>query len=50
MGLLFIYIGYLLLEGKKVNKWLSVSLIVIGVLAMLYHAHIWYNENNKKNY
>lgn len=47
MGIFFSYIGYLLLEGKKVNKWLAISLIVIGILAILYHSHLWYSENKK---
>lgn len=44
MGIFFTYIGYLLIEGKKVDKWISISLIVIGVLAVLYHGHIWYSD------
>jgi hypothetical protein len=42
MGLLFIYLGYLIIEEKKVNKWLAITIIVLGVLAALYHAHLWY--------
>ena len=47
MGIFFTYIGYLLIEGKKVNRWLSISLIVIGVLAALYHTHLWYSEKKE---
>lgn len=46
MGIFLSYIGYLLIEGKKVNKWLSISLIVIGILAVLYHSHLWYIKKN----
>ena len=42
MGIFFTYVGYLLIEGKKVNKWIAILLIVIGVLAALYHSHLWY--------
>ena len=49
MGLLFSYIGYLLIEGKKVDKWLAISLVTIGVLAILYHSHLWYVKSQKKN-
>jgi hypothetical protein len=45
MGLFFIYLGYLIIEGKKVDKWIAISLVVIGVLAALYHSHLWYSEN-----
>lgn len=44
IGLLLLYVGYLLIEGKKVNKWVAITLIVIGVLAILYHAHLWYYD------
>jgi disulfide bond formation protein DsbB len=47
MGILFTYIGYLIIEGKKVNKWIAILLIVIGILAALYHSHLWYNENKQ---
>jgi hypothetical protein len=50
MGIFFIYVGYLLIEGKKINKWVSISFIVIGVLAAIYHAHLWYlSVKEKKN-
>ena len=45
MGIFFAYIGYLTIEGKKINKWIAISLIVIGVLAALYHSHLWYSSN-----
>jgi hypothetical protein len=46
MGIFFAYVGYLLIEGKKVNKWIAITLIVIGVLASLYHSHLWYSKKN----
>ena len=47
MGLFFAYIGYLLIEGKKINKWISIALVVIGVLAIMYHSHLWYVKYKK---
>lgn len=44
MGIFFSYVGYLIIEGKKVNKWIAISLIVIGILALLYHSHLWYSK------
>ena len=37
-----------ILMGKKVDKWIAISLVVIGVLAALYHSHLWYNENKQQ--
>jgi hypothetical protein len=44
IGLLLIYIAYLILEKKTINKYIAILLIVIGVIAIFYHAHIWYIE------
>lgn len=44
MGAFFTYVGYLLIEGKKVNKWIAILLVIIGVLAALYHSHLWYSK------
>lgn len=49
MGIFFTYIGYLIIEGKKVNKWIAISLVIIGILAALYHSHLWYSENKEQN-
>jgi hypothetical protein len=46
-GLFFIYLGYLIQEGKPVNKFIGTALIVMGATMMLYHAHLWYYESNK---
>lgn len=45
LGIFYIYLGYLILEQKQIlNKYYGVVLIVLGVLAFLYHSHLWYNE------
>ena len=41
MGIFFLYLGYLIVEGKKLDKWLGILLLLIGVIAALYHVHIW---------
>jgi hypothetical protein len=46
-GLFFIYIGYLIQEGKSVNKFIGTGLIVMGSLMMLYHAHLWFYESSR---
>lgn len=53
IGLYLVYVGWVLYDKKKLDKFTPIVLIVIGVLAFLYHAHIWITEmdtkNNKKN-
>jgi hypothetical protein len=46
-GLFFIYLGYLIQEGKPVNKFIGTGLIVMGSLMMLYHAHLWFYESSE---
>lgn len=48
-GLLFLYLAYLIIEKKSINKWIGVILAITGVLMMLYHAHIWMVEAGKKD-
>jgi hypothetical protein len=48
IGLFFIYVGGVLLSGKKLPQAIYVTLIVLGVLALAYHAHIWYVERKKE--
>jgi len=46
MGLFFVYVGYSILLFKRLPQYISVSVIVLGVLAILYHVHIWYYALN----
>ena len=48
MGLFFIYVGYSMLINIKLPQYINVSVIVLGVLAILYHAHIWIVEATQK--
>ena len=44
MGLYFLYLGYQLLDSRRMD---GVALLIIGALATLYHAHIWYDHSVK---
>ena len=44
MGIFFVYVEYAILLHKRMPPYISVSVIVLGVLAFLYHAHLWYNS------
>jgi len=46
IGLLLMYSGYLSLHNNKLSKNVSVLLIVLGVIAVLYHGHLWYVHND----
>jgi hypothetical protein len=47
IGVLLIYISYLIIEHKSIDKWLGILLFVIGLFGALYHIHIWYVERNE---
>ena len=50
-GLLLLYIGYEGLSTGKISKNMSLILVVVGVLAAAYHAHLWYyNSKHKKKH
>lgn len=45
-GLFLLYLGYLAIEQKPINKWIGILLAITGVIMILYHAHIWLVEAN----
>ena len=49
LGLYFCVVGYMMLNGHKIHKVVSLSFIVMGVLMLLYHAHLWYDSANNKH-
>ena len=51
MGLFFIYVGYSVLVRKQLAPYISVSVVVLGALAILYHSHLWYidGQRDRKN-
>ena len=48
MGLFFIYVGYELIMKQKIGVPVALTLVVLGALAGLYHAHLWYNSARHK--
>lgn len=44
LGLYFCVVGYMMLNNYKLHQVIALSFIVMGVLMMLYHAHLWYNS------
>lgn len=47
-GLLLLYIGYEGVTTGKISRNMSLILIVLGVLAALYHAHLWFYESHEE--
>lgn len=47
IGILLVYVAYLIIEKKQINKWLGIVLLLIGLIGALYHAHIWYVERKE---
>ena len=41
MGLFFVYVGYELIMNKKLPVYASLTIVVLGALAFLYHLHLW---------
>ncbi len=46
-GILLAIIGFRLLNNKPVGQIVALFLIVLGILAMAYHSHIWYTRLEK---
>lgn len=47
-GLLLLYIGYIGVTTGNISKLMSLLLVIFGVLAATYHAHLWYYNSKKK--
>ena len=47
IGLFLAYFGYALLKHKVFPDYVYIAIIIIGVLAALYHAHIWLVDKDK---
>ena len=35
------YVAYLILQGKRLNKYMAITLVMLGMMALLYHTSIW---------
>ena len=46
-GIFLLYLGYLIMEQKHINKYIGVLLIALGIVMALYHLHIWYVERKE---
>lgn len=42
IGILLAYVGYNVLNKKPINPNWGILLLILGVMAGLYHTHIWY--------
>ena len=42
IGLIIAYVGYSQLNNYNISQLLALLLIILGVLAMLYHGHLMY--------
>lgn len=42
IGLLILYVGYVELNHYRVSQLVALLLIILGVLAILYHGHLYY--------
>jgi len=49
VGAFLLYLGYLLYNHKQVNQSIVIGLIILGVLVMLYHAHLFYYHTFTKD-
>lgn len=47
IGLVLLYTGYALLNHKPLGQFLALSLMFLGVLAIMYHSHLMYLNWNK---
>ncbi len=50
IGLYLMYFGYSTMKHKEFPDYIYISIIIIGILGALYHAHIWvYGDDDDKN-
>ncbi len=47
IGLFLTYFGYVSMKNVKLPDYVYISVIVIGVLAILYHTHIWITDKDE---
>ena len=49
IGLFLAYFGYASLKNIRMPDYVYIGIIVLGVLAILYHTHIWLTDNDDKD-
>ena len=42
IGIFLAYVGYKIVFNKRINNNIGLLLLVVGVMAAIYHGHIWY--------
>jgi hypothetical protein len=47
IGIILAYTGYLIFNEEAVNKNIGLLFLILGVVATLYHAHLWYLNGSK---
>lgn len=47
IGVFLTYVGYASLKHKILPDYIYIIIIILGVLAALYHAHIWTVDESK---
>ena len=48
IGAFMIYFSYGVMTGMKFPPYVPIIMIVIGSMAILYHAHLWYYEQTEE--
>lgn len=49
MGIYLSVFGYLVLNKKEIPQIMTLIMINLGILALLYHTHLWFYWTKKKN-
>ncbi len=49
IGAILAYIGYNIVNQEYIDTNWGILLVVVGVMAMFYHAHLWYLNLNSTN-
>jgi hypothetical protein len=47
LGIFLAYFGYVSMKDVKLPDYVYIGVIVIGVLAVLYHTHIWITDKDE---
>ncbi len=48
LGIFLVYFGYVSMKDIKLPDYIYIGVIVIGVLAVLYHTHIWLVDKDEE--
>lgn len=48
IGLTVATVGYQMLNNQPVPQFVAITFVVLGILAAIYHTHIWYLYASRK--